>query len=268
MLERLFYAGVGLVLVGVIAGQSYQYGGVRGELAALRAQRVSPPPIAPPRQPEPLISTRETLPAAPPVEAPAKRIARSNATALARLYAPQAAAQPRRAQQAAATLARLAQQSAPASSFFPPVQLEIPAPDYGTSRRTRDPWPDSYAQAPKRTVVEHVVTVYANPCPRGQKLIAATCLPADSIILGQAPIPVRIVNPIPRDFDVSIFESPRRTRIRHRREWDDAPAREQPAPEPWTYGSSGLLVPQFGSPPAGLPRHVPQGFVFESGGRR
>jgi len=250
MLDRLLVTSLAVLCVGLIAGLSYQYGHVQGELAALRAQQqaaVSQLLAAPKPQPEPAITTTPPPPAAPHVKEVTERVARSNAAALARLYALQAAAEARRAQEAAATLARLSQSAAlsplpQSTGRYGRLSNDHAGGTLYDSMLTRRPRPYGSYRVPKAKVIEHTGIVHVNPCPPGEKLISATCLPADSIILGQAPIPVRIVDPI---FDTPIFEHARRQGRPSRNDVESGPMLPSlwQLQQPWHDGSSGPMLP-------------------------
>lgn len=251
MIERAFVIGLILVLVGWVAGVSYRYGHASGELSALRAQpaQQSPPvPELPTPGVQPEQSDRSRL-----------QVQQNNAAILERLYAEQAARNAQRARDLqeqseqlaiqyrqaliASNLMALEQQQALRELQQRRTQLTERDRQYTSTPRSGRPLnrlSESWESA------EHGDTVYVNLCPPGQRLIAATCLPANSIILGQAPIPVQIVNPIQSVREV-VVKRPRMGRV-HRPDPQPAP---QPAPNPaWSYRTPGLMVPQVGSAPS------------------
>lgn len=225
MLDRLFYGSVLVVLIGVIAGQSYRYGLARGELQALKARQQAATAEEGPRAGEAPSPSLAATPVAPE-RTTRSRVTQEALSTVDRGYLLQAADEARRARQAteetealAASLRygqRLAQEQedrlARERRRLDEERRRLER--HREDERSRDRLATTpYAALPdsldllaaervsrssrrheKRVVVEHVKTVHVNPCPPGEKLIAATCLPADSIILGQAPIPVRIVN--------------------------------------------------------------------------
>ena len=236
MLDRLFYTSLAVLLVAIIGGQSYQYGRLQGELDALKAQhRISQGLKGPTAPSEAAVATITTPVAAPHVDAAAERIAWSNAETLARLYFEQATADARRAMEAAAAFANRALEPSEPTVRSPQVRTSGPA-----GRRRRDDSPE----VPTRVVVEHTGTAYANPCPPGEKLISSTCLPANSIIFGQASIPVRIVGASHRAFDQPTVNTSRPTDTNRpvERATPPPPAPPAPARPPRrTYS----LVPEF-----------------------
>ena len=70
----------------------------------------------------------------------------------------------------------------PPASFRPVTQRRLPR----SRQRRHEPH--------GRTAHSPVIAQHIHLCPPGQKLIAATCLPGGSVIVGQVPIQVEIVN--------------------------------------------------------------------------
>ena len=199
MLNRLFVGGLAVVIVGVIAGQSYRYGHAQGERSQASTDQAIPAPT-PPAQPaaQPRLTGRIPLPTPdPPSDALRIRI-----QALERSQALQVAASRRRAREAAEIVSRLSNRLASLQTSRTRLARRPTSyrARYGSdrssgdrtryTRRSRSPRASSGRRteaarseiSQRVVVVEHVGTVNVNPCPSGEKLISATCLPAGSII--------------------------------------------------------------------------------------
>ena len=225
MLNKLFLGGVLVLVVSVIAGESYRHEVVVG------ARTVQQTEIAPRTRPPVARST-------PP---PART---SEVSALERRYMLQAVQDARQAaeraerrmqQQLRAARAerasllreqtRLVRQQQQALLRRPRVSPVRTTPtNYRANTRLYPPLPTSLSPVTRLRERRHLAhdrthhspvvleqTIHIHPCPAGQRLISATCLPANSVIVGQLPIQVEIVNQ-PRSLSIrDLLRSPRRS---------------------------------------------------------
>ena len=258
-------AELALAIVLGIAGLSYRYGHVQGELEALRPERSPETVTAPAPPPNPVAQPIPPRTAARTRDRSLERL-RARVEALERLQVQRSTTRARRARDGAAIVSRLPNRAA-ALGASRPSTLDVGSRTLDVGRRgltvgsrtlklanrtfnrgwrpeTRSVGRPAAPHPVDRVIVEHTGTVRANPCPAGEKLISATCLPEDSIILGQVPVQVEIVNPRRRRTVLEqIIEAGRRLN-RNRRPERAAPRR--PEPRPGAYRSLGLKVPPAG----------------------